>query len=317
MGDSRIGNWFIRYNIGYKLLAIMLALMLWYYVAGQRDPLVERTFPLPVEARGLSSEIVLTSPLPEVRVTVRGMRSIIQNLRQEDILAYVDVSRQEVGEVLLPVRVDAPLGIQVLKVEPERIRVALDFYDEKRVPVRVQVLGEVDLGFTYQTPVAEPDAVTLRGPSKLLAKVQDVRAVLEVNGGKSSISRRVSVTVPEEVEGKVVVRPGFVQVRLPVVPSGPVKTVAVLPALQGEPKEGFAVKETRVEPNQIRVTGPAELLANLREVATLPVDITGAEGNVTREVGLALPDGVINLGQARVKVTVNIGAVGEEQLPEE
>lgn len=317
MSDGRIRKWFIRNNIGYKLLAILLALMLWYYVAGQRDPLVDRTFLRPVETRGLSSEIVLSSPLPDVRVTVRGMKSIVQNIEQEDVRVFVNVPRQEMGEMLLPVRVEAPLGIQVLSVDPERIRVALDYYDEKRVPVRVQVLGEVDPGFTYQTPVAEPDAVTLRGPSKLLAKVQDVWAVLEVNGGRSSISRRVSVNVPGDVEGKIVVRPGFVQVRLPVVPSGPVKTVAVLPALQGEPEEGFAVKETRVEPNQIRVTGPAELLTELQGVSTLPVDITGVKESITREVGLALPDGVINLGQTRVKVTVNIGTIGEEQLPNE
>lgn len=315
MNDGRFKNWLVRNNIGYKLLAILLALMLWYYVAGQRDPFVNRTFLRSVEPRGLSSELVLASPLPDVRVTVRGMKSLIQNIRPDDVHVYVNIPRQEAGETLLPVRVEVPLGIQVLGTDPERLRVDLDFYDEKSVPVRVLVRGEVDPGFAYQTPVAAPGTVTVRGPSRLLAKVQDVQAVLELKGGRKNISQRVPVSAPREVEGKIVVRPGFVQVQLPVVPRGPVKTVAVLPALQGKPKADFAVRDTRVEPGQIQVTGPAELLADLWEVHTLPVDITGAEASITREVGLALPDGVINLGQEKVKVIVDIGTSGEEQLP--
>jgi len=38
MKESRLYQWFNRNNIGYKLVALLVAVILWYYVAGQRDP---------------------------------------------------------------------------------------------------------------------------------------------------------------------------------------------------------------------------------------------------------------------------------------
>ncbi|MDD4261476.1 MAG: hypothetical protein PHS89_04720, partial [Syntrophaceticus schinkii] len=120
MKDSKVYNWCVRNNIGFKLLALFLAFMLWYYVAGQRDPIIKRDFTLPVEARGLSSESVLVSPLPDVQVSTRGMRSIMRDVKGDDIRVYVQISDQEVGEKLLPVQVESPFGVQVVSISHER-----------------------------------------------------------------------------------------------------------------------------------------------------------------------------------------------------
>jgi YbbR domain-containing protein len=58
-------------------------------------------------------------------------------------------------------------------------------------------------------------------------------------------------------------------------------------------------------------------MANLREIRTQPVDISGAQGNITKDVELVLPARVISLGQNKAKVTIVIEPVEEEQLPGE
>ncbi|MEG3067205.1 MAG: CdaR family protein [Syntrophaceticus schinkii] len=317
MKDSKVYNWCVRNNIGFKLLALFLAFMLWYYVAGQRDPIIKRDFTLPVEARGLSSESVLVSPLPDVQVSTRGMRSIMRDVKGDDIRVYVQISDQEVGEKLLPVQVESPFGVQVVSISHERLKVDLDVMSEKQVPVQVLVHGEAAPGFTYRTASASPEQVTVKAPSRFLDEILDVQAVIEIKGAKNDISQQVKVQLAKNYGDQVTVQPGTVQVKLPVVTSGPVKTVAVTIALQGEVAEGFVVKSQSVEPKTLQVTGPTEVMANLREIRTQPVDISGAQGNITKDVELVLPAGVISLGQNKAKVTIVIETVEEEQLPGE
>lgn len=321
MKNSKLYNWCVRNNVGFKLLALFLAFMLWYYVAGQRDPIVMREFNLPVAAQGLTSERLLVSPLPDVRVTVKGMRSIMQDLKGDDFRAYVEIPDQEVGEKLLPVLVDVPFGVEVVSISPARIKVDIDVVAEKQVPVRVLVRGETAPGFTYNKPTVNPEVVTIKGPGRLLDEIVDVQAVIEIKGARSDINQQVRVQLEKDVGGKVTIQPAFVQVQLPVVTSGPVKNVPLTVAIQGEVAEGFVVKSQSIEPNSLRVTGPAEIIDNLREIQTKPIDISGAEANITKDVEIVLPAGVISLGQTKAKVTIVIERVAEpseeEQLSSE
>ncbi|MDD4675965.1 MAG: CdaR family protein, partial [Syntrophaceticus schinkii] len=162
-----------------------------------------------------------------------------------------------------------------------------------------------------------PEQVTVKAPSRFLDEILDVQAVIEIKGAKNDISQQVKVQLAKNYGDQVTVQPGTVQVKLPVVTSGPVKTVAVTIALQGEVAEGFVVKSQSVEPKTLQVTGPTEVMANLREIRTQPVDISGAQGNITKDVELVLPARVISLGQNKAKVTIVIEPVEEEQLPGE
>lgn len=244
----------------------------------------------------------------------------MDGIKKEEIRVYVVIPDQEVGERLLPVQVEVPFGVQVVSISPEKVTVDLDVMTEKQVPVRVLVRGEAAPGFTYRDPTVIPEQVTLKGPGRLLDEIIDVQTVVKINGAQSDISQQVKVQLATNND-RVTVTPDTVQVLLPVVTSGPVKTVALDVAVEGEVAEGFEVKRQSVEPNTLRVTGSEQLMANLREIRTRPVDLSGAQRTISRDVELVIPDGVIPLGRTRVKVTIVIEAVEpaepveEEQLP--
>jgi len=313
--ESRLYKWFNRNNIGYKLLALLVAVILWYYVAGQRDPIIEQNFTIQAVPRGLTSEQALITPLPEVKVTVRGLQSIVRNVKESDLRVYVEIEEGAVGEKLLPVKVEAPFGVQVVKCDPEQIKVDIDRVAEKKVPVRVLVRGETAPGFTYRDPEAKPNEVTVKGPGRFVGEVQDVQAILELDNASTSISRQVKVQLPGDLQDKVTVEPGSVQVNVTVVTSGPIKYLAVVAQLQGNPAEGYTVKSQQVEPNRLQVTGSAGLLSSISELRTKPIDITGAKGNISREVEVILPEGVIPLAERKVKVTVVIEPLPVEKEP--
>lgn len=315
MKNTKLYKWFVKNNIGYKLLALLLAIILWYYVAGQRDPIVERSYSVPVTVQSIAADRLLVSSLPEVRVTAKGMRSIMNGISKDDFRAYVVIPEQDVGEKTFPVQVEAPSGVQLVSISPERVTVELDALTEKQVSVRVLVRGETATGFTYKDPAVTPEQVTLKGPSRLLDEITEVQAVVEVDGAQSDISRQVKVQLATNND-QITVTPDTVQVQLSVVTSGPVKTVALAVVVEGEVAKGFEVKSQSVDPSNLRVTGPEQIIANLREIRTPPVDLSGAQGTISKEVELALPDGVISLGRTKVKVTIVIEPVEPAEPPE-
>ncbi len=313
-GDKR-ENWLGRYNVGYKILAVCLAFLLWYFVTGQLDPMAKQTFTRPVELRPTVTQLVSMTSLPEVTITVSGAKSLVQSLQEQDIHAYVDVSGQTTGVRYLPIQTGVPDNIRVLSIYPQTVRVSLDYLANKKVPVKVVLQGIPISGFMTLDPVATPGQVTVSGPSGLLGGIQEVQAVVNAAGVNTNITTKVSLQFSEPND-KLEMNPKEVSVVVPVVPSEPVKTVPVIADVSGTPGPNLAVKSVVVEPALVELTGPQDVLAGLVTVYTQPVDISGATDLVVQNVDLMLPQGVFLVTQGQVQVTVELGAAATGAPPQ-
>jgi YbbR domain-containing protein len=309
-GDKRENwreSWLVRYNVGYKILAVCLAFLLWYFVAGQRDPLAKQTYARPVELRPTTTQLVSTLTLPEVTITISGTKDLVQSLQDQDIHAYVDVSGQTAGVCYLPIQTSVPDNIQVLSIYPQTVRVSLDYQGSKKLPVKVVLQGTPAPGFMTLSPEVTPDVVTVSGPSGLLAGLQDVQAVVDTTGVNTNITAKVSLQVPGSGD-KLALNPPEAAVVIPVVSSGLVKNVPVIADVTGTPGVAQSVKSVAVDPTMVALTGSQDVLSSLVSVYTQPVDISGATGQVVEDVDLVLPQGVSMVTQGQVHVTVVLGA---------
>jgi YbbR domain-containing protein len=301
--------------VGYKILAVCLAFLLWYFVTGQLDPMAKQTFTRPVELRPTVTQLVSMTSLPEVTITVSGAKSLVQSLQEQDIHAYVDVSGQTTGVRYLPIQTGVPDNIRVLSIYPQTVRVSLDYLANKKVPVKVVLQGTPISGFMTLDPVATPGQVTVSGPSGLLGGIQEVQAVVNAAGVNTNITTKVSLQFSEPND-KLEMNPKEVSVVVPVVPSEPVKTVPVIADVSGTPGPNLAVKSVVVEPAMVELTGPQDVLAGLVTVYTQPVDISGATDPVVQNVDLMLPQGVFLVTQGQVQVTVELGAAATGAPPQ-
>jgi YbbR domain-containing protein len=77
-------------------------------------------------------------------------------------------------------------------------------------------------------------------------------------------------------------------------PSGS-KTVPVVPAVEGEPADGFVVGTVTAEPSTVEVLGPVSVLAKMTQAITEPVTITGASAPVTETVNIGVADTSVRL----------------------
>ena len=305
-GDKR-ENWLVRYNVGYKILAVCLAFLLWYFVAGQRDPLAKQTYNRPVELRPTTTQLVSTTTLPEVTITVSGTKDLVQSLQEQDIHAYVDVSGQTAGVYSLPIQTSVPDNIQVLSIYPQSVLVSLDYQGSKKLPVKVVLQGTPAPGFTTLNPEVTPGVVTVSGPSSLLGGLQEVQAVVNTSGVNINITTKVSLQVSEYGD-RLELNPKEADVVVPVVSSGLVKNVPVIADIRGTPGLNQVVKSVAVDPTMVALTGPQGVLTGLVSVYTQPVDISGATDQVVEDLDLVLPQGVSLVTPGQVHVTVDLGA---------
>ena len=176
-------------------------------------------------------------------------------------------------------------GLVAGQREAERsLRVPLEY---RNIPPELELLGE---------PASLVD-VRIRGSSGVLGELRgaDLVAVLDLRSARSG--RRLFHLLP----GDIAVPTG-VKV-LQITPStlsltfeaSAVRTVPVVPDLDGDPAPGFIVGRVTTVPATVDVVGPLSAVQQITEATTEPVNISGATRPVRDTVTIGLPDSIARL----------------------
>ncbi len=156
-----------------------------------------------------------------------------------------------------------------------------------------------------------PDTITLqlRGPLTLNPTAGGIPEVFlnltEAVPGRATYPIDLSgVRLPPEVE-VIAVEPTEIEIELERVL---LRSLALNPAVEGNPAPGFIVTLVQVDPARITVQGPETRLSRLEDVMTSPVSVEGATGSVEAVVTPILTDPLLRvLTGSPVTIRVNIG----------
>ncbi|OAT82363.1 CdaR family protein [Desulfotomaculum copahuensis] len=291
-----------------KILSLFMALLLWVYVTNEQNPLDTRTFNVSLSARGLPAQISVDGLPAAVSVQVQGTRGQLVGIDAGDFQASVDLSGVTAGDDTVDVAVNIPPGLRLLRVSPDRVRVLVDRIIEKRIPVVVSLDGTPAPGYNALEPKVDPGTVLAGGPARLVQPL--ARAVAEVNiqAASGPVTRVVTLSgIPAGVN----ISSRVAKVEVPVTPL-PTKTVAVKPQITGDPAPGYQVRDVTVQPDNVQVSAPGNVLDGIQSVKTGALDISGAQQDVTQTVNLQAPAGAAGLRPDRVEVTVHLQAVNQE-----
>lgn len=300
----------LRKNIPYKLLAIVLAILLWFYVTNLKNPTIEKPLTVPVSYYNLREGLVLENLPEDVEVRVRGPHSIVNFLTSKDIKVSVDLAKAKLGEDDYFVEVVLPSGAELVLTKPASVRLSIDEIQEKQLPIKVVTTGTVASGYSSFEPVLEPSTVLVKGARRLLEKLETAQVTVDVNQQKDNVDLNPTVTLltknGENVSNKFTISPKNIQVFVPVTENKPNKTVSIKPILKGEPGEGFRVARVILDPETVKITGPYDILSQINQVVTAPIDITGIVENSATQVALVPPEGASLLYDPVVKVLVQV-----------
>ena len=95
------------------------------------------------------------------------------------------------------------------------------------------------------------------------------------------------------------------------------KSVSVRPDIDGEPAEGFRLKELRVMPSRVWLAGARSQVLRLEEVVTQPIVLTGLAATEEREVRIYLGGGSVwKESEDPVRVVIEIEALEVDEMVE-
>ncbi len=324
---------FWRHNWGYKLVALLLAILLWLWVPERARPNTET--PVPLLVKGIPNNLVITSKMPSsVSVSIQGSDS-------SQITAVLDLSTGVKGEKTYPVVISAQGKIKNFDVTPDRVDVTLDELKEKSVPVTVNLTGSIASGYDKANPIVRPATVTVRGPDKSLAKIN--KALVEVSLANATETIQVPATVllqdasgqpisgPDPFRPIITIQPQEVSIIIPVTKKDlSSKAVPVRVTTMGTPGNGFAVGQVFAIPGVVKIYGIDEKLKTIDHLNGGVINVTGATQDVAMDIrteNLGLPadvtmepgiklSGVARLVQVPIqrtlgKVPINVRGLAE------
>lgn len=183
-------------NWALKLLSLVFALILWFFVMGEQK--LERSYAVPLELKHIPSGMMVANDVPsQVEVRIAGPRTLLMNLRIEDIRISVDLKDLQPGLTSfkrLEERLDIPGPLKVTRLSPSYVDVRLDRIEVRTVPVKAVVQGRPADGFKVEKVLVRPDRVILEGAGSELRNIQWVEtAVVDISGARESVAVERSI----------------------------------------------------------------------------------------------------------------------------
>src|SRR2546423_616331 len=136
----------MSHNLSLRLLSIFIAFTLWFMVsAPRREPVSERAFAVPLSLVRMPRDLVITTPVPDnVSVRLRGRVSDLRSLFSQNLEVTLDMSWVQPGDAtitLLPKAINVPPQIEVLSIDPNRLRFRIEPLRQKVVNIRPFLAG--------------------------------------------------------------------------------------------------------------------------------------------------------------------------------
>lgn len=308
-----------RTNLLRLAASIVVALVLWGWVSTIEDPKTSRAFPdVAITTRNLGEGLVITTPIPNVRVDIDGPRSDINGVTVASTVPFIDLTGiTEPGQYTIDVELDHPDGLWHTKVNPKKLTLTVERQTSKDFPLETEISGTVGNSQNIGTIRPVTTTVTVSGAESAVAKVAKVVLPIVIeNQTRDFVSSFTPVA--RDAAGNeltdVVVSPGSISATVPI--SGRGKTVSVIVITAGEPADGFRVTNTASNPQTVVVDGPEDVIASMIAVTAGPVDVQGKTSTVQGSVPIFdLPEGVrvINPSDGKVAVQVLIASEGVRQ----
>lgn len=185
-----------RKNLGLKVLALVLAIVLWWIVGGERNVLVG--FAVPLEIRNIPEGMALTNKVDRlVDVRIAGPSTLISGFEQKEISVVVDLSGAKPGRDIIPLTersVKVPAGFRVDRVYPPSVEVVLEKLVRKTLPVIPRIGGPSAIRDRIEKKEVDPPSVeieALPGEMKRLTFLSTEEIVPEKAEGVFTAKARV------------------------------------------------------------------------------------------------------------------------------
>lgn len=282
---------------GNLILALILAIALWAYVVGEKNPDVSKEYksiPITItnsdilEDEDMAVASVSTSKL---NVKLSGNRSVISKVNAEDIDATVDVSKASLGENNLKIHLKVPGNTYVVQQSITEVTVRVEQRVRDNKSVEVKYRGKTEEGVEPSLLGVDPEEVEVAGVEGRVSRVDHVQATVKVSKVGDSESSVKSTLTPVDKNGKKVENVSLSQKQAIV--SSILYYTKEVPLDVPVNGDSDAKYERTVEaPETIVVKGDSAVLETMDSITAEPVDISNITEDKKIKIIPVLPEGI-------------------------
>lgn len=309
----------------YKIVALILAVMLWWTVQGDVNPKANQKFVVPVEVRNLVADKSVELEVIQATVTVNDKRIVTDNLTENDIKAYVDVSEIMQKEKELENNpflykksshtYTVPINFEIhsrytIRVKytpsPKETKIKVKQTSSKSMLVNLEYDSMPSVGHVYKISDMPVKSVAVIGIDSELAKVEKIIGHIS-NVSEKGYKGYVDLTA-YDAGGKeirsVKIEPGSVECSVSIVPENLEKSLMVIPEFSGKLPANYILKEILCEPNTVMAGGNGTDFIKKLTVSTYPINLSEIKNSCEKEAKLNLNG--IKCDRDTVKVKIKL-----------
>ena len=272
-----------------KLICLLLAIVLWFVIINEQNPMSEGSYTVPVTIENLNSQYITSNVPKTVYVRLSGPRNTIIKIGTNDIKAYIDMTNAQEGEMEVPVHVEIPNGTELKKQSMMSAKITVDVYTVKEMALTPHLTGEIE-GNNYLSGLKiVPEKVVISGARRLIQQVD--KAVIEIPVGDKDEDFSVMTPIHlltadgSAVEG-LELTPWQSSVKVSIGHNAVTKTVPVNVTTTGSVASGYKLGDIKVNPMQVTVKGASDVVTNLTSIDLDPVNLDGLKSNKTWNISL-------------------------------
>lgn len=305
-------------HIGYKIAAVLLAVVAWLAVANISDYQTTREISgIPVtqingDVLDELDQVYDVASGDTVDIIVKGRRSVVGTLGRDDFVAIADLSTMSITNTVT-ISVDARSNsvkdeISITCVD-NTMKLNLEDKITQQFPIKVTTTGDTKNGFAVSGTTTTPNIVKVEGPKSAVEKITEIRASVDVDTRNASFEKETELHIfdayGEEIKNdKIKLDVSSVKVNVEIYAT---KEVEIAVDLRGTPGDGYGVEGVVYQPQTVELVGPADALSQVETIDINDVSVSGMTEDYQTDVDIRdyLPDGVSVVG-IPPEITVNI-----------
>ncbi len=277
-------------NIGLKILALVIAVVVWWSIVNIDDPLQKKTIGgIAVELRnaedltdkGYIYQVVSGSV---IQITVKAPQSIANELRSSDFTAYADLSQ------LSPLTDSAAIEIvcnkegvadqiQEISSKTQVVKLEIDNKETMEFAIEIAITGSPATDYVIGDQTTSPTKIQVTGAASVVERISKAVISYNVSDMTSSVSEKVTPVFYDK-DGNVVDVSGLQLSRsnmLLNVEILPTKWVNIEFAPSGTVDEEYRMMGYTQNIQQVKIAGSRTNLANISKI-TIPSDAICVDG---------------------------------------
>ena len=266
-----------------RVVSLLIAIILWMYVLSVENPQVDKTIRgVPVQVINIANiqnnglEIISMSD-EKIDIKISGRLSEVNNIGIEDLSVQLDVSNiYSANEYYIKPEVKANVGgISVINQSVSSVNVYVDYISRVEKNIIIETVGEPSKGYMLSEATSDVGKVIVKGPQKIINKVDSVKAIVDVSGGakEESIVSQVklySSNGEEIVSDKIKLSVTDISVNLKFDYFKKMKIVPVIEEIEGFSKDLYNITLSLTE---IDVFGDSEQLKDVEEISAVLTEV--------------------------------------------